>query len=47
VAELRVKQRLGARKTDDRAELVRAIREAMGSKVACFGYKLSLYLQPG
>lgn len=32
VADLGVKQRLGDRKTEDRAELVRAIREAMGRK---------------
>lgn len=32
VADLGVKQHLGDRKTEDRAELVRAIREAMGRK---------------
>jgi L-alanine-DL-glutamate epimerase-like enolase superfamily enzyme len=30
IADLGVKERLGGKKTEDRAELVRAIREAMG-----------------
>ena len=30
IADLGVKERLKGRKTEDRAELVRAIREAMG-----------------
>ena len=37
VADLQVKEQLGARKTEDRAELVHAIRRALARKGAGWG----------